>query len=127
MHPAIAALTPQQADAFVGSPYFEEWLEDHGIPFDRSLLSDLFDRSLDPKEFAPEPHGRKDAGELRELVAKAARLPSRVRQVASLCLDHGLTLRQCAASSSHAPAAGASARRRRGTMRRRQRGRHSTR
>ena len=96
MHPAIAALTPQQADAFVGSPYFTAWLVERGIPFDHSLFSDLVERSTDPKEYAAAPRGRTDSDELRELMEKAGRLPRRVQEVASLCLEHGFTLRQCA-------------------------------
>jgi DNA-directed RNA polymerase specialized sigma24 family protein len=64
--------------------------------FERTLLSDVMNRSLGPIEPPPDHPRRTDAATLRALVERAEGLPRRLRQVANLCLVHGLSLQQCA-------------------------------
>ena len=48
---------------------------------------------------APPPSGdvrRQDTERLREFLQRATRLRGRMREVATLCIEHGLSLSQCA-------------------------------
>jgi DNA-directed RNA polymerase specialized sigma24 family protein len=59
-------------------------------------LVELVRRSLEVDDVAPGDDPRRaDAQELRDFVRRAAALPYRVREVAALCLDEGLSLTAC--------------------------------
>lgn len=96
VHPAIAALTPSEARALPATDYLEAWLERHGLAFSQKILVELVRRSLEVDDVAPRDDPRRaDAQELRDFVRRAAALPYRVREVAALCLDEGLSLTAC--------------------------------
>lgn len=98
MHPALAALSPRQARALLDDrEAFEAWLGQHRVPF-REAIAGIDERMLD-EEVAPpvvRPN-RRDAAELLAYVERAARLPARLRAVATLCLKDGATLDEAAA------------------------------
>lgn len=95
---AVRNLTPAQALDFVRYPFaFQVWLAEIGIPYSRPLRRAVW-ALADAAASSPSPGDarRKDAEELREFVERAGWLPYRLRQVAELCLDHGLSLAECA-------------------------------
>lgn len=97
MHGAIAALTPDQAWALSGSAALERWLAMHGLEWSPAISTELMERAVDVDLRPPRDHPlRPDARALREFATRAASLPRRMREVASLCLDQGLSLRACA-------------------------------
>ncbi len=101
MHPSLEALTPAEARRLVESQsLLADWLDTNRIPFDLRSFGFLSARAAEAYEAAappplPSPH-RLDAAQLRDFVSRAVRLPLRVRQVAQLCLEDGLTLDVCA-------------------------------
>jgi DNA-directed RNA polymerase specialized sigma24 family protein len=100
MHPVFQTITPDEAWALSGSGYFESWLASHGLEYSRQLASDLMDRACEASPPPRDDPRRTDGAELREFVERAARLPPRLRDIASLCLDQGLSLTACAARLS---------------------------
>jgi DNA-binding CsgD family transcriptional regulator len=96
----VAALTPSEAASMVRRQTVDEWCEAHGLTWSVSIQSAVFKRSLELEEVPPPPPPdprRRDSAELQRFVARAPDLPLRIREVAMLCLDRGLTLDQCAA------------------------------
>lgn len=79
-----------------GSPYFADWLEERGLEWTSQLSGQLAVRALDEPPPPRDDFRREDGARLRDFVKRAARLPPRVRMVASLCLDQGLSLSACA-------------------------------
>jgi DNA-directed RNA polymerase specialized sigma24 family protein len=97
MHPVIAALPVHHARALWGNPYFETWLEEQGLEWTPRLASDLVERALSDPPPPPPDHPRRDDGdELRAFVKRAPSLSTRLRSVATLCLEQGLSLTACA-------------------------------
>jgi DNA-directed RNA polymerase specialized sigma24 family protein len=96
----VAALTPSEAASMVRRQTVDEWCEAHGFTWSVSIQTAVFKRSVEPNDEPqpppPDPR-RRDTAELQHFVAKAPNLPLRLREVAILCLDRGLTLDQCAA------------------------------
>jgi DNA-directed RNA polymerase specialized sigma24 family protein len=98
LHPAVAELTPAQALDMVDSPeLMHRWIARSGVEYSRGLVMELWNRAEGADEGpGPGDFRRTDAERLRTFVRDAARLPPRLRQIANLCLDHGLSLSQCA-------------------------------
>jgi DNA-directed RNA polymerase specialized sigma24 family protein len=97
----VAGLSPSEAASMVRRQTVDEWCEAHGFTWTVSIQSAVFKRSLEREEAPPPPPPdprRRDTAELQAFVAKAPTLPLRLREVATLCLDQGLTLDQCAAA-----------------------------
>ncbi len=98
MHSAVDELTPADALDLVGSPWlYATWRQKHGLAHSGHLLQLLWERAeacLD--EPSQSDARRRDADSLRQFSRRAARLPARQRQIASLLLDHGLSLTECA-------------------------------
>jgi hypothetical protein len=103
MHPLLEALTPAEARwvLYVGS--IDTFCFDRGIDCTGDVVRYVMVRAMDPDPEPPplpEPRAtprRGDAEELRDFVKRAVKLPWRLREVAELCFDRGLTLDQCAA------------------------------
>ena len=101
MHPLIAALSVQQANALWDSGRLESWLDEQGVEWTPQLMAELVERATsEPPPPPPDHPRREDASELRAFVKRAPWLPYRVRQVAALCLEQGLSLAACAAHLS---------------------------
>jgi DNA-directed RNA polymerase specialized sigma24 family protein len=104
VHEKIEALTSAQALALVASPMaMNEWMVRSGVPDSRENWRAIWTRAEEAMEEWPGEAGRSgdvrrpDAERLREFVSRANRLPGRVRDVAVLLLEHGLSLSECAA------------------------------
>lgn len=95
---ALEKLTPAQASDMVDDPLrMHWWIAESGLVYSRALVREIWQRAEGADEGAgPGDARRTDAEQLREFVQRAARLPPRLRQVASLCLDHGVSLTECA-------------------------------
>jgi DNA-directed RNA polymerase specialized sigma24 family protein len=96
----VAALSPSEAALMVRRQTVDDWCDAHGLEWSASVQTAVFKRSLEPEEAPPPPPPdprRRDTAELQHFVAEAPDLPLRLREVATLCLDRGLTLDQCAA------------------------------
>ncbi len=100
MHEAVAGLSPDEAKVLLDRPVaLSSWLMERGLQA-REVLGSLMVRADEWEPPPPPPHvdlRRPDAADLREFVKKAVGLPFRLRQVAALCLEAGLTLDECAA------------------------------
>ena len=100
MHAAVEGLSPDEAKVLLDRPAaLSSWLMERGVEL-REVHASLLTRAAEWEPPPPPPHvdlRRPDAAELREFVKKAVGLPFRLRQVAALCLEAGLTLDECAA------------------------------
>ncbi len=98
MHPALAALSPWQASALYDDPEaLEAWLGQHQLGY-REAIAVIGELILDVETAPPVVRpNRRDAAELLAYVERAARLPARLRAVATLCLKDGATLDEAAA------------------------------
>ena len=94
MHPAIKALHPHQADSLCAHWLGEQWAKAQGIEWTSELATQLVMRSIEPPEPPPDSPYRKDAGDLRELMTRMPGLPARVREVGTMLLLEGMSLRQ---------------------------------
>jgi DNA-binding CsgD family transcriptional regulator len=95
---AIEKLTPAQALEIVECPpLLSRFIDESEVMRPRKLISALRERAAGADE-GPSPGDprRTDAERLREFVQGAVGLSLRLRQVANLCLDHGLSLTECA-------------------------------
>lgn len=99
----VEKLTPAQAlDIVECPPLLSRFIDESGVMRPGKLISALWQRAEGADEGpGPGDPRRTDAERLREFVQTAARLPRRLRQVASLCLDHGLSLTECANRARH--------------------------
>lgn len=99
MHPALEALTPEEADRLASDGLAQcEWLDAHGVAWSPAALAHIQVRAAEYEPALALPHPRReDTAALRELVALAAKMPRRQREIAALCLDQGLSLSECAA------------------------------
>jgi DNA-directed RNA polymerase specialized sigma24 family protein len=98
MHPALARLTPREGLALFRSPMAAmQWSERHGVPL-REVTDVAFDLAEQALDEGPVPNDsrRKDAERLLAFADRAEGLSFRLRQVAYLCLEEGLSLRQAA-------------------------------
>lgn len=97
MHPALEKLTLREAlDLFRAPMLMQQWIERAGVPF-REATEVIFDRAMEAMDADPPPNPRRcDTKQLLEFVDKAEGLPFRLRQVARLCLEEGLSLSECA-------------------------------
>lgn len=98
MHPALEKLTLREAlDLFRAPMLMQQWIDRAGVPF-REATNVIFDRAMEAMDADPPPNPRRrDTKQLLEFVDKAEGLPFRLRQVARLCLEEGLSLSECAA------------------------------
>jgi hypothetical protein len=102
MHPLVEALTPAEARWVLQVGSIDTFCFERQIACTDEVLRFVIVRSADPDPEPPplpKPPGnprRPDADELREFVKRAHKLPWRLREVAALCIDYGLTLDQCA-------------------------------
>lgn len=77
--------------------HLAQWLDANDVAWERSLMWFLYERASEVPPPAPvDDPRRSDGAELREFVDRAARLPPRLREVAQLCLEDGMSLRACA-------------------------------
>lgn len=98
MHPALEALSAKQARAlFSDQGAMSLWMSEHGVSY-REAYGVIADLALTTGDEQPRPRPqRHDSEALREFVKRAVRLAPRMRTVAQLCLDEGLTLDETAA------------------------------
>lgn len=99
MAAASEEMSPQvAARIFDSAELFDEWFEDSEFfPNRGAACGFLITRSLEITAAPPPPSPHRfDATELRAYVSRAPGLPLRLREVARLCLDEGLTLDACA-------------------------------
>lgn len=100
MHPAVAALSPEEADAMVTDGLrLGNFMEGKGMTVSeviRDLLCRAEGARAEPPPIPVRPQ-RPDTLALLETMQRSARLPPRVREVATLCLLEGLSLDDCAA------------------------------
>ena len=98
MHPALAALSPRQASALSAAPEaMAACPGQHQLGY-REAIAVIGELILDVETPPPVVRpNRRDAAELLAYVERAARLPGRLRAVATLCLKDGATLDEAAA------------------------------
>lgn len=101
MEAVLEALTPEEArDLMEDHGRLDSWIGEHlAGRCDLKQMLFLARRAGEapPRVVVPVRNPRRrDTDELLALVERAVYLPSRLREVAMLCLVHGLTLNECA-------------------------------